>query len=1630
MAVLGRLLVGSQQRIDLPDFLSLQSYVASDFKYLIKSFIGDRALILKGFEIIDAPQSIQSNTISIKVADSVVYYPSSSAGSFFYGLPEGQALSAPLSPTLKENATNYVYVTLTTSGQGQDTRAFWDVDLNGGEGGEFNQDINTEGVLVAQAGVSTSGFPDGTVPIAIVDMGVAAINKITDARNLMFRLGSGGVSPNSNATFQFPPLPSAEYARNEPPSTIQSAASDNPFFGGDKNIQSLKDWMDAVMTKLLELSGTTYWYETTQALNLVNIFDDALGSSVKSKGRWNHDESQPGIITWSEDIVYRKMNDRRDILIKANPNDGVQLQNEQVMWIQLERNQPVNPLDTPLKFLQNTAYIDADQAGSFSNINIGDWIKRRGDNENLYVRVKGFLDSDGLIATPSTATRAVLENAYQGAEATESAVYTKGVYSNADIKVNNRNDVAAYASGGDFYWLANRSDTVMSIQSISHQLVAGVQVVEADGKKAKLRFTSSHGLVDGDRIVVADAPAYNGTYQIDKISDTEISIETTGTGSATAVVSWAIVTTKSTEIGIAGSPDQLEIESANHGFSSNQTISISGTGVSAYDTYDGGGGGAGKYLINTRTNTQFQIPFYNSTAVNAAAGDATCAKVILKTEFGAIEVIQGESIDINQPDAVNIMQFVGMESISQTAPNYFLSASYNALQGTANFNSSDNDNLTTRAAKLTAMMADRVQDRDAQIVGRITVRNEASGLQQFISVSGGPIDLLLPGTGRCEVTFPSSFYLDSYKAVTATFNRNETNQIVSVNTSENLDDLALESYKYNLNENKIVLFYRLNGTEIYTWDGSAILNSSSWTSNDFETSQNKNIIVKDEAGVVFNPDENKINYTSVSGFVKIIIPGSDVDNHLDVGALRFESLFTAQGILVNDGQSVWVRINRSADKTFNKLTNLATYQDTNANGAVYITDTKDVPTDQDAIVLYSVNNDTLVKHHHHFDIGNIYEEHSILMDPISSGSIITLPADTRNFNLSKQYIVGSGQLEVFLNGQRLRNTEDYQETGTILSPSSGIQILSDLVVDDVLTFRISGSGGIYTAPAGYSTSTLQQIYDNSSTLNYEILTTSSYPLRIAAPSASHKTPLSSNVALSIAGDLAVSGVIDPTAITFIPQVSSPLGLGESGVWIDSNQNLRFDSTNPSKSINVNQTIDIIEQNIGTISNNIANINQNINSINNDIESANSRLTQIETDLSSSTPTQSNASVNNSFEFINNSGSNIVSGNVVRIEEITIPGEYIDSGEPFNIVSSQELSNYEQELKSEGVNIRVGQTFTLTDNKEINKISVKLNKYGNITGNYTVEIYQPSGSNIWSLNLGLPIATSQPLDVSILTDTFNWHDFTFSQPISLNQNTRYAFYLKSNNLITSGFSSISIRYSATDRIATEVMLLEGSSLESDVTYRIYGRNISQNTTPPTIIQSLQLASASSISNAIKTVGVVQGLTAQNGQTCTVHTNGVITLPGNTLSVGSLVYLSDTVSGSVTTTKPTAYGSVVLSLGVAIAANKFVLNPKLLALNILPYEETYTAPSNISTGSTLTLPLDSKAANSVRKYVVGGNGLTVYHNGQKLYKNINYQEVGSSGTESNQIVINKNIATNDIIEYRIEVEHGLVSALSLV
>lgn len=813
MAVLGRVLFSSAERVDLPDLLSIDSYAAGDWRYFLQSLVGStKPYILSGFDVINPGGSIGLPACSIRVADSVVYYPGSSAGPFFYGLPEGNQNSEPLVPQLRTNAVNYVYLTLGTFDTASDTRAFWDPDRNGGDGGEFTQDVNTESVIQAQINVSTGSFPANTVPVAIIEMGPSTILSITDARDMMFRLGTGGISPDPSNNFIFPNLPASQYARNEPATSTSSISDPNPFQGGDKNIKTLKEWMDAVMTKLKELGGSRYWYEDAETYNLVNLFNDALTTTWKSKGAYTHSSSTAGRLSWSEDIYVKSTSSPLDIVIRASGANPLDLGNEQVAFINLVRDEPINTLDIPVAFTNGQAYLNTigGSVGLFQNLKKGDWVKKASDPDIYYRQVREFYNttqSPGPVSgSPTSAADArsvTLSGAYLGTSSQPSgdrARFERGEYQPTDIQIVNRTDPALTNAGGDLLWFALRSDTVMAITALSTVTVTGT-ITSVDGEGASVTATA-HGLIDGDRITVSAPAGQAGTYTVDVVDVNTFVFKTSNTSTGAFTGRYALATTGSTSV------DGFQLESANHGLDSGETVTISGT-----TNYNG------TVVVSVRSPTQFQ--FAKSAASGAeSAGTMRLARLDVRSEEGITKVVQGETIQVGSGVIQNMMQFIGMTSLDQTAPIYVLPGNYGTFNTGASYNSSVSDNLAARLSKNTAMLMDKAQDKTIKyLTTAVEARNVTNGSNQELAFMpfSSTVVIAQPGSvGNATVTLPevgTPLVLAANQSAYVVINRNaaSTPSIVVAATSA-----------VPVAENVFVLATRLSGTEVYIWNNNMV----------------------------------------------------------------------------------------------------------------------------------------------------------------------------------------------------------------------------------------------------------------------------------------------------------------------------------------------------------------------------------------------------------------------------------------------------------------------------------------------------------------------------------------------------------------------------------------------------------------------------------------------------------------------------------------------------------------------------------------------------------------------------------------------------------------------------------------
>jgi len=816
MAVLGRVLIASQERIDLPDLLAVDGFTSADFKAIVSSFTGDKSYIVKGLDVINPAACISASSLSIKVSDCLIFAPTSPSGPFFQGLPEGHELSEPLIPNLIAGATNYVYAVLATQTTASDQRAFWDPDSTDEWGSETVQEVDTQTILTINIGVSTSSFPEGTIPICKVQMS-NVITSITDCRNLYFRLGTGGQSPDTLNQLLLTP---------ESPITISASGGNNPFQGGDKDISSMKQFMDIVMTRLKEISGDIFWYDSSSPMSIKKLWWHSLASTLKSRGEWVHDQSIAGKLSWTADINILSLIDKRNTILRKG---DVTLQDGQVAFLELKQDYPINGTSLQVEFVSGANFINANFDTTFDNLSVGDWIKSITDSDDKYVRVEGFYlekNLGGGLTSKDSARSIKVSSVYAGLTATNFAVFTRGEYTSADIMVTNRDVEGLTAMGEKFFWIATRDDNKNSIANIETFTITATNLIESSGK---LICTSTlHGLIDGDWITVSEG-AYSGTYQVEVENGDIFSIESIKHGDSFTAY-FGLITT-----GPLFSEGGFQLEDEFHRFapSSQVVLEIAGNLPVRKNVNV-----RGDNLLQTHLPSEVIIP-----------GETIYQpRITVKRDFGAIKIVQGSATEVeNETDLEALMSFIGMKNINESNPTYHTPSSYNTLIGRQSFNTSDSDSLTERLSKLTSMMADRVQDRSFTIKGRSVLRNVKNGANQVI-YSSQPLELIFPSSPTQAITV-GAFQLPEFSVGYAIVNRNNpTSQSISVE----------EISTFSIDENKIILFYRLGTEEIYLWNGTTILSGSSAITDSFEDSGSKNIYMVNSGKTHFDIGTGKI----------------------------------------------------------------------------------------------------------------------------------------------------------------------------------------------------------------------------------------------------------------------------------------------------------------------------------------------------------------------------------------------------------------------------------------------------------------------------------------------------------------------------------------------------------------------------------------------------------------------------------------------------------------------------------------------------------------------------------------------------------------------------------------------------
>lgn len=358
MAILQKIRLLGNQRLDLTDFKNIDNFVCADFDQLFKRLYNTTTQVVRGFRIFQDALLSNPNPVTspvyMELDGSVLLHTDLTQGPlFFVGAPGTQA--APL--ILTSGATNYIEIDLTTSTGSADIRTFWDPTANSGNGEEFAQTIDTVTNLDVAVSINTSGFTGGTkAPIAQIQVsGGGTITAMYDRRNLFFRLGrglpydddfefpfsdgrneaihtitltggagvysdgeivTGGTSTTTAKVVTGGTTSITVTAKNLPAFTIGETLTGSTsgaartietvkedFNSADKSISSLKDLIDGLMTEIVRIKfGTSslqhYWFEdapTSLQDARPELFMDGGGTMT-----W---DSGSGALSFSDDFT-------------------------------------------------------------------------------------------------------------------------------------------------------------------------------------------------------------------------------------------------------------------------------------------------------------------------------------------------------------------------------------------------------------------------------------------------------------------------------------------------------------------------------------------------------------------------------------------------------------------------------------------------------------------------------------------------------------------------------------------------------------------------------------------------------------------------------------------------------------------------------------------------------------------------------------------------------------------------------------------------------------------------------------------------------------------------------------------------------------------------------------------------------------------------------------------------------------------------------------------------------------------------------------------------------------------------------------------------------------------------------
>jgi hypothetical protein len=263
-----------QQRVDTTHLREVESAVVGDFDDLAgKILASSQPIVVSGMTIaMGAAVGNFATQLVLNTAGAILLHGSASEPGALFVVPTTQpaetlSTSNPhVAGSFTPNAINYIGIDLIRSVDDAtaDTVKFRSATTKK----EFSQQVPLARTLQYSIVISPQDFSQtpNVAPVAEVQLDAnGVVQSVTDCRQMMFRLGTGGSVPNPLAPYAWPG------GRVENP--VTSTTTNDPFSGADKSIPSFIEFFHAMESRLWEVGGGEHWYSQTTDRDVLFIRD-------------------------------------------------------------------------------------------------------------------------------------------------------------------------------------------------------------------------------------------------------------------------------------------------------------------------------------------------------------------------------------------------------------------------------------------------------------------------------------------------------------------------------------------------------------------------------------------------------------------------------------------------------------------------------------------------------------------------------------------------------------------------------------------------------------------------------------------------------------------------------------------------------------------------------------------------------------------------------------------------------------------------------------------------------------------------------------------------------------------------------------------------------------------------------------------------------------------------------------------------------------------------------------------------------------------------------------------------------------------------------------------------------------